>query len=83
MVAANLVQGAARSGAGRPFYSCSNYPKTAKFVVLGHRPVAEPCPKCGGAVLTEPLGEKGAEMDPLCGVTSESRAANKLEAEQR
>jgi DNA topoisomerase-1 len=40
-----------RSKRGRVFFGCSSYP-ACKFV-LWHRPVAEPCPKCGAAFLTE------------------------------
>jgi DNA topoisomerase-1 len=40
-----------RSKRGRIFYGCSAYPN-CKFVVW-QRPVAEPCPKCGAAFVTE------------------------------
>ncbi len=40
-----------RSRRGRTFYGCSAYPN-CKFV-LWQRPVAEPCPKCGAAFVTE------------------------------
>jgi DNA topoisomerase-1 len=40
-----------RSKRGRVFYGCSAYP-TCKFVVW-QRPVAEACPKCGAAFVTE------------------------------
>jgi DNA topoisomerase-1 len=42
---------ARRSRRGRTFFGCSAYP-ACKFVVW-HRPVAEPCPKCGAPFLTE------------------------------
>jgi ssDNA-binding Zn-finger/Zn-ribbon topoisomerase 1 len=38
-----LVQRFSRRGA---FYSCNRYPK-CKFAV-SHRPIAKPCPECGG-----------------------------------
>jgi len=40
-----------RSRRGRTFYGCSEYP-TCKYV-LWQRPVAEACPKCGAAFVTE------------------------------
>jgi DNA topoisomerase I len=40
-----------RSKRGRTFYGCSAYPN-CKFV-LWQRPIAEPCPKCGAAFVTE------------------------------
>ncbi|MGH7353109.1 MAG: type I DNA topoisomerase [Candidatus Rokuibacteriota bacterium] len=43
-----------RSKRGRVFFGCSAYP-ACKFV-LWQRPVAEPCPKCGAAFLTERVG---------------------------
>jgi DNA topoisomerase-1 len=42
---------ARRSKRGRVFYGCSAYPNCT-FVVW-QRPVADPCPKCGAAFLTE------------------------------
>jgi DNA topoisomerase-1 len=44
-----------RSKKGRTFYGCSAYP-ACKFVVW-QRPVAEPCPKCGAAFLTERMAK--------------------------
>jgi DNA topoisomerase-1 len=40
-----------RSRRGRTFFGCSAYPN-CKFVVW-QRPIAEPCPKCGAAFVTE------------------------------
>ncbi len=70
----NIVQ--RRSKRGRAFYSCSNYPN-CKFVVW-HRPVAEPCPKCGAPFLTERLA-KGRKMIREC---IREQCGYKLEAEQ-
>jgi len=52
-----------RSKRGRAFYSCSAYP-ACKFVVW-HRPVAEPCPKCGAPFLTERMA-KGRKLIRAC-----------------
>jgi DNA topoisomerase-1 len=40
-----------KSRRGKVFFGCSNYPDCD--FVLWNRPVAEPCPKCGAAFLTE------------------------------
>jgi DNA topoisomerase-1 len=45
-----------RSRRGRTFYGCSAYP-SCKFV-LWQRPVAEPCPRCGAAFVTERITRK-------------------------
>ncbi len=52
-----------RSKRGRAFYSCSNYPGCT-FVVW-HRPIPEPCPKCGAPFLTERMA-KGRKMVREC-----------------
>jgi len=65
-----------RSKRGRAFYSCSNYPN-CKFVAW-HRPVAEPCPKCGAPFLTERLA-KGRKVIREC---IRGQCGYKLEAEQ-
>jgi len=52
-----LVERRARRGR-RIFYGCSRYPE-CKFTV-GHRPLAEACPKCGAALTFEKRGRGGA-----------------------
>jgi len=39
-----------RRGKGRAFWGCSTYPE-CKFTV-GQRPLSEPCPECGGLLVT-------------------------------
>ncbi len=41
----DIVERRAR-GRGRTFYGCSNYPRCD--FIMNQRPVAEPCPECGG-----------------------------------
>jgi DNA topoisomerase-1 len=43
----------------RIFYGCSNYP-TCNFAIW-ERPVADPCPKCGGLMVVTRAGQ-----DPVC-----------------
>ncbi|HEX6481329.1 MAG TPA: type I DNA topoisomerase, partial [Ktedonobacteraceae bacterium] len=43
----------------RIFYGCSNYP-TCNFAIW-ERPVADPCPKCGGLMVVPRAGQ-----DPVC-----------------
>ena len=38
-------------GRRRPFFGCSKYPECD--LILNQRPVAEPCPKCGGLMVAE------------------------------
>lgn len=51
-----LAERRARKGK-RIFYGCSRFPE-CKFTV-GHRPVAEPCPKCKVAITYEKRGRAG------------------------
>jgi DNA topoisomerase-1 len=46
-----------RTKRGKTFFSCTNYP-TCKFA-LWARPVAEPCPRCGAAFVTERVARDG------------------------
>ncbi|MFH1140522.1 MAG: topoisomerase DNA-binding C4 zinc finger domain-containing protein, partial [Chloroflexota bacterium] len=39
-----------RRGKGRAFYGCATYPE-CKFTV-SRRPLSEPCPECGGLLVT-------------------------------
>jgi len=52
-----LAERRARRGR-RIFYGCSRYPE-CKFTV-GHRPLAEACPKCGAVLTFEKRGRGGA-----------------------
>lgn len=65
-----------RSKRGRVFYGCSAYP-ACRFVVW-QRPVAEPCPRCGAAFLTE-RNAKGRHVRTCvkegCGFKAEVEAA--------
>jgi DNA topoisomerase-1 len=45
-----------KSRRGKVFYGCANYPK-CDFTVW-NKPVAEPCPKCGRAFLTEKVTKR-------------------------
>jgi DNA topoisomerase-1 len=45
-----------KSRRGKVFYGCVNYPKCD--FTLWNRPVAEPCPKCGAAFLTEKITKR-------------------------
>jgi DNA topoisomerase-1 len=38
-------------GRRRPFFGCSKYPECD--LILNKRPVAEPCPECGGLMVAE------------------------------
>ena len=62
-----------RSKRGRVFFGCSAYP-ACKFV-LWQRPIAEPCPKCGAAFLTERVA-RGHRVQTCvkgeCGFTREA-----------
>ena len=46
-----------RSKRGKTFYACTNYP-TCTFSVWA-RPVAQPCPSCGAAFVTERVARGG------------------------
>lgn len=45
-----------KSRRGKEFYSCSRYPACKN--ALWHKPVAQPCPKCGAPVVTERTGKR-------------------------
>jgi DNA topoisomerase-1 len=45
-----------KSRRGKVFYGCVNYPKCD--FTLWNRPIAEPCPKCGAAFLTEKVTKR-------------------------
>ena len=45
-----------KSKRGKVFYGCVNYPKCD--FTLWNRPIAEPCPKCGAAFLTEKITKR-------------------------
>jgi DNA topoisomerase-1 len=45
-----------KSKRGKVFYGCVNYPKCD--FTLWNRPIAEPCPKCGAAFLTEKVTKR-------------------------
>lgn len=45
-----------KSRRGKVFYGCVNYPKCD--FTLWNRPIAEPCPKCGAAFLTEKITKR-------------------------
>jgi DNA topoisomerase I len=51
-----LVVKRARRRRGSVFYGCNRYPE-CDFTV-GNRPLAEPCPKCGGLLVEGPKGIK-------------------------
>jgi ssDNA-binding Zn-finger/Zn-ribbon topoisomerase 1 len=48
----------ARKGRRRVFYGCNKYPECD--FTTPHRPIAEPCPKCGAAFTVEKRGKTGA-----------------------
>ena len=48
--AGDIVERRSR-GRRRPFYGCSKYPECD--LILNKRPVIEPCPECGGLMVTE------------------------------
>ena len=54
-----LAERRVRRGRGRVFYGCSRYPECS--FTVGHKPVAEPCPRCGAA-LTYEKRRKGSGM---------------------
>jgi len=54
-----LAERRVRRGRGRIFYGCSRYPECS--FTVGHKPVAEPCPRCGAA-LTYEKRRKGGGM---------------------
>jgi DNA topoisomerase-1 len=45
-----------KSRRGKVFYGCANYPKCD--FTLWNKPIAEPCPKCGAAFLTEKITKR-------------------------
>lgn len=45
-----------KSRRGKVFYGCANYPKCD--YTLWNKPVAEPCPQCGAAFLTEKITKR-------------------------
>jgi DNA topoisomerase-1 len=45
-----------KSKRGKVFYGCVNYPKCD--FTLWNKPIAEPCPKCGAAFLTEKITKR-------------------------
>ncbi|HVW04305.1 MAG TPA: type I DNA topoisomerase [Vicinamibacterales bacterium] len=45
-----------KSRRGKVFYGCVNYPKCD--FTLWNKPIAEPCPKCGAAFLTEKITKR-------------------------
>jgi len=53
-----LVERVARKGRRRVFYGCNKYPECD--FTTPHRPIAEPCPKCGAAFIVEKRGKTGA-----------------------
>jgi DNA topoisomerase-1 len=52
-----------RSKKGRTFYGCERYPDCD--FVSWNKPVATPCPKCGGPYMVE-AGRKGELRCPVC-----------------
>jgi DNA topoisomerase-1 len=46
-----------RKGRRRIFYGCNRYPECA--FTTPHRPIAEPCPKCGAPFIVEKRGKMG------------------------
>lgn len=66
-----------RSKRGKVFFSCSNYPK-CKFATW-HRPIPEPCPKCGAKFLLEKQDKAGNIVrfchDKTCGFKAEIKSS--------
>ncbi len=53
-----LVERMTRKGRRRIFYGCNRYPECD--FTTPHRPIAEPCPKCGAALIVEKRSKTGA-----------------------
>ena len=52
-----LLERMARKGRRRVFYGCNRYPECD--FTTPHRPIAEPCPKCGAPFIVEKRGKAG------------------------
>jgi len=52
-----LLERMARKGRRRVFYGCNKYPDCD--FTTPHRPIAEPCPKCGAPFVVEKRGKTG------------------------
>jgi DNA topoisomerase-1 len=53
-----LVERVAKKGRMRRFYGCNKYPECD--FTSPHRPIAEPCPKCGAKFIVEKRSKHGA-----------------------
>ena len=66
----------------RVFYGCNQYPDCD--FTSPHRPIAEPCPKCGAAFIVEKRSKYGAMRACLkegCGWDAPLPTAEPVEAE--
>jgi DNA topoisomerase-1 len=52
-----LVERMAKKGRRRVFYGCNKYP--ACDFTSPHKPIAEPCPKCGAPFVVEKFSKYG------------------------
>jgi len=52
-----MLERMARKGRRRVFYGCNRYPECD--FTTPHRPIAEPCPKCGAPFIVEKRGKAG------------------------
>ena len=67
-------------GRRRPFYGCSKYPECD--LILNKRPVTEPCPECGGLMVTEAQDGVSCTKCAWQGEPAEVPAMNPSEQEQ-
>jgi DNA topoisomerase-1 len=68
-----LIVKRTRRRRGGVFYGCNRYPE-CDFTV-GHRPLPEPCPKCGGLLVDAPKGIKCSECGYQAGEGGPTEAA--------
>jgi len=77
--AGDIVERRSR-GRRRPFYGCSKYPECD--LILNKRPVTEPCPECGGLMVTEAQDGVSCTKCAWQGEPAEVPAMNPSEQEQ-
>ena len=74
----DLVERRQRGKGGRAFYGCSNYPK-CEFAV-NRRPLPQPCPECGGLLVTSGRSTARCTACKFSGAVPEDEAVEVAEA---